>query len=96
MSPAQLIFGRPLADFLPSHPAAYTLHPHWSDQIDRRQRCLQDQQDNQTQRYNFGTRPLPLLDVGQHVVIQNKTKRHYNRWDRYGTILETLLSYRQY
>ena len=37
MSPAQLLFGRALADFLPVNPDAYQLHPYWCENINKRQ-----------------------------------------------------------
>ena len=43
MSPAQLLFGRALADFLPVNPQEYQLHPYWQAQVDL---CQQRRQLN--------------------------------------------------
>ena len=92
MSPAQLLFGRALADFLPANPSAYQLHPHWTEQIQRTQKQRLNHHSKVEQRYNFGTRMLSPLAVGQQVVIQNQSTK---RWDRSGTVTE-ILPYRKY
>ena len=95
MSPAQLLFGRPLADFLPMNPKAYSLHPHWVEQLKLREKAVAASQERTKQQYNRTAHPLKPLKVGQRVVIQNKTKRHYNKWNRTGTIVAAL-PFRQY
>ena len=87
MSPAQLLFGRALSDFLPVNPKMYRLHPYWTQQIqtNRRNRCHRLKKT--ASRYNFGTTKLKPLQVGQAIVVQNMVSK---RWDRYGTILKVL------
>ena len=87
MSPAQLLFGRTLVDFLPTNPKAYQLHPHWAEQVAITQQNRSLHHQGITQRYNFGTRTLSPLTVGQRVVIQNHSTK---RWDRSGVIKEVL------
>ncbi len=87
MSPAQLLFGRALADFLPVNPKAYQLHPHWRRQTEQSQRTRHDQLMRSASRYNFGTTKLRPLRPGQTVAVQNPVTR---RWDRFGTILRAL------
>ena len=87
MSPAQLLFGRQLADFLPVNPKEYQLHPYWIEQMKKRRVQRSIQVGKQAKRYNIGTRTLQPLVVGQHVIIQNQTTR---RWDRTAVILEVL------
>ena len=95
MSPAQLLFGRPLADFLPANPSAYNLHPHWIEQSNQRLKSLKHTHHQLTTRYNSTAHTLKPLSTGQHVAIQNKSLRNHNRWDRQGIVVATL-PYRQY
>jgi hypothetical protein len=87
MSPAQLLFGRALADFLPVNPKEYQLHPYWTEELNKRQTQRSVMQTRQSERYNIGTRKLKPLTAGQHVLVQHHTTK---RWDRHGIILESL------
>ena len=87
MSPAQLLFGRALADFLPVNPEMYRLHPYWSEQTQQSQSSRSLHLQKSATHYNFGTRELRPLETGQSVVIQNPVTK---RWDRYGTITQAL------
>ena len=89
MSPAQLIFGRALSDFLPNNPKAYQLHPYWADQVKRAQEARESHHKRLEKRYNFGTRNLKPLNVGQNVVIQDQVGSS-RRWNRFGVIIESL------
>ena len=92
MSPAQLLFGRSLPDFLPVHPKLYQLHPYWIRQVKKNRLNHYSRLQKTAMRYNFGTRSLRTLRVGQSVVIQNPSTK---RWDRHGLILK-VLPYRKY
>ena len=92
MSPAQLLFGRCLPDFLPVNPKLYELHPYWNQELQDNRRNRNLRLERTALRYNFGTRILPPLKVGQNVSIQNPSTK---RWDRYGTVLK-ILPFRKY
>ena len=92
MSPAQLLFGRTLADFLPVNPSLYKLHPYWAQQSDSNQHGRTLRLDKAASYYNRGTRQLKPIPVGQTVVIQNPVNK---RWDRYGVVTQ-VLPYRKY
>ena len=79
MSPAQLLFGRALADFLPVNPKAYQLHPHWATQVQKSLTSRTLYHSKLAKRYNIGTRNLKPLAKGQTVRIQNCTAK---QWDR--------------
>ena len=87
MSPAQLLFGRELADFLPVNPKAYKLHPHWEDQVKTSQRNRLERHKQLTQRYNSRTRKLQPLTVGKKVLIQNMVTK---RWGRPAVVIEVM------
>ncbi|MEL6732207.1 MAG: hypothetical protein AAFP83_13850, partial [Bacteroidota bacterium] len=87
LSPAQLLFGRPLADFLPVNPRAYQLHPHWKQEIQKHQMVKSQHHADLASRWNRGTRHLKPLAVGQEVALQSPTTK---RWNRTGRIIEKL------
>ncbi|MEL6804973.1 MAG: hypothetical protein AAFO91_14455, partial [Bacteroidota bacterium] len=92
MSPAQLLFGRALADFLPANPKAYELHPYWAKRVKdyRRQRHLNHRK--MASRYNVGTRRLGELTIGQTVSVQHHVSK---RWDRTAVVIG-ILPHRRY
>ena len=92
MSPAQLLFGRALADFLPVNPREYQLHPYWQAQVDLSQQRRQLQHQSVAKRYNVGTRELRPLAPGGTVYVQNPATK---RWDQSATVIE-VLPYRKY
>ena len=94
MSPAQLLFGRALVDFLPMNPEAYQLHPYWGEQVKKSLEIRKSHQKKMIERYNFGTRSLKTLRVNQRVLVQDQTGRS-KRWNRYGVIV-SCLPYRKY
>ena len=87
MSPAQLLFGRALADFLPVNPKLYCLHPYWAKQIDDSQSNRLSRLMKTASKYNLGTKQLQPLNIGQSVVIQDPTTK---RWNRFGVVLKVL------
>ena len=87
LSPAQLLFGRPLADFLPVNPRSYQLHPYWRREINKHQTSRAKHHTELATRYNRGTRNLPPLSTGQTVSLQSPTTK---RWNRTGSITEKL------
>ena len=87
MSPAELLFGRELADFLPVNPKSYQLHPYWERQIQRNNKQRTMRHKRLIDRYNVGTRELKPLSIGQLVIIQNPITK---RWDRFGTVLKAM------
>ena len=89
MSPAQLLFGRALADFLPNDPKAYQLHPHWAQEIEKHQHNRTLHHTKLSSRYNRDARDLQPLRVGQNVAMQDQSN-FTKRWNRTGTIVEAL------
>lgn len=90
MSPAQLLFGRALADFLPVNPKAYELHPYWIEEVEKKQLNRAAHHRNLAKRYNFGTRPLKPLQVGQTVAVQDLSHPSRRRWNRFGKVVKCL------
>ena len=94
MSPAQLLFGRALSDFLPVNPKAYQLHPHWTEQVTAANQSRELHHRKLASRYNFGTRQLRPLSINQKVLIQDQLHAK-KRWNRTGVVIQCL-PHRQY
>ena len=78
-SPAQLIYGRPIRDNLPTHHSIYQQKP--PDAFgDRRQEYREKVKD----RYDSRARDLPEFSAGTRVRVQDPRSR---RWERCGTVI---------
>ena len=88
-SPAQIIFGRNLRDFLPAPISRYKAQPGWLLLKDDRERALRKRALLNSARLAVGTRELKPLQVGDTVQVQNQVGNHPSRWDITGLIVET-------
>ena len=95
LSPAQLLFGNPLKDFLPAHPSYYTLHPKWLELRHYHSTNIRKRTENVRKHYDSTAHNLKPLTTGQQVFVQNKTKRSYNLWNQTGMVTQ-VLPHRQY
>ncbi|XP_068220014.1 uncharacterized protein [Palaemon carinicauda] len=81
-SPAQILYGRPLRTCVLAHPQSFS--EEWqakSEDCDRRAAARAEQVKLQ---YDQHARPLPKLEIGQTVRIQDPTS---NRWEKFGVIM---------
>ena len=88
LSPAQVIFGRPIRDFIPIHPGKYQPHGTWRDTLVNREVALRNRHMRAHERLSEHTRALPPLVVGDTVRLQNLLGPHPNKWDKTGVIIE--------
>ena len=88
LSPAQVIFGRPIRDFIPIHPGKYQPHGTWRDTLVNREEALRNRHMRAHERLSEHTRALPPLVVGDTVRLQNLLGPHPNKWDKTGVIIE--------
>ena len=101
MSPAGLLLGRQLRDFLPGSVLApplctfADLRPTWQDVAAWREKALCRRSTKDHERLCARTADLPPLSVGQPVLVQNQADNHPRQWDRRGTVVAALL-FRQY
>ena len=95
LSPAQVMFGRPLRDAFSfinrlekfSNP---NIRPAWREAWSDKEAALRQRFHRTSELLKEHARPLPLLKVGERCYIQNQTGNHPKRWDRSGTVVETL------
>ena len=72
ISPAQLIFGRPIRDFLPVRPGDFSPSEVWIDNREKRELAKRKRLIRGTERWSSRTRDLPQLAPGTRVLIQNQ------------------------
>ena len=101
MSPAELLLGRQLRDFLPGTALAPPLRTFsdlrrtWQDVAKWRENALCRRATADHERLQAHTSELPPLRAGQTVLVQNQTGNRPRQWDRRGVIVE-VMPFRQY
>ena len=92
LSPAQLVFGRPIKDFLPIKPGNFSPSEVWVDCREKRELAMKSRFARNLERWSEHTRNLSPLSLGQKVLIQNQhgAGKIARRWDRSGTVIENL------
>ena len=90
LSPAQILFGRPMRDFLPVKPSMYSPADVWVDNAEKRELALKKRLYRGLERWSEHTKSQGMLQPGQNVYIQNQrgVGKASKRWDRSGVILE--------
>jgi hypothetical protein len=88
MSPAMIVFGHCIRDFIPVRPGRYAPHQAWVNNADLRELALRKRHTRAEELLSEHTRALPPLRVGDHVRIQNQTGNAPRKWDRTGLVVE--------
>ena len=86
LSPAQILFHRSLRDAVPTRPSLLKPHRQWISAAKNRERVFERRNLNTSVRYNMFTKGLPVLAVGNNVMIQDFTNKR--RWNKTGRIVE--------
>ena len=92
LSPSQLVFGRPIRDFLPIKPGQYSPSDVWIDSRETRELALRNRFIRTSERWSTNTKDLRPLQPGTKVMIQNQhgAGKVSKRWDKTGLVLENL------
>ena len=90
LSPAQVLFGRPVKDFMPVMPGKFRPQEGWRMAQEDREKALRVRYHRGKEKWSEHTKILPKLSVGDRVLIQNQwgTPKVARRWDRSGMVLE--------
>ena len=90
VSPAEVLFGRPVKDFIPIQPYKFRPQEGWRLAQEDREKALRLRYCRGKEKWSEHTKKLPKLSVGNRVLIQNQcgTPKVAKRWDRSGVILE--------
>ena len=95
LSPAQIVFGRVLRDFLPLQPGKFQPRQEWRQAAEARAKAYSKRHVQKAEQLSRGSKSLPPLKRGYQVAIQNQTGNKPKRWDRTGVVVEAL-PYQQY
>ena len=101
LSPAEMLLGRQLRDFLPGKPVSTPvstsadLSRTWCEVSEWREMALSKRSTKAQERLTANTKELPTLGVGQSVLVQNQVGNQPRKWDKRGVIVE-VLPFRQY
>lgn len=93
ISPAEIVFGRPLRDCLPVKPDSQiftndNVRPIWIELWKKREDTLRTRFARQTEALATKTRKLPPLQIGDNCRIQNQHGQSPKKWDRTGKVVE--------
>ena len=92
LSPAQLVFGRPIRVFLPIRPGDFSPSEVWIDNREKRELAMRKRFLRGSEKWTEHTRDLPPLAPGSKVLIQNQygAGKIAKKWDKSGLVLENL------
>ena len=92
LSPSQLIFGRPIRDFLPIKPNQFSPSEVWIDNREKRELAFKHRLLRGAERWSQNTRDLKPLQVGEKVMVQNQhgAGKIAKKWDKSGLVVEDL------
>ena len=91
LSPAMILFGQALRDYLPSLECRYRPRKEWKIEADLREKLYAKRHAKMEERHNFGAKALPALAIGDTVVVQDQSDPHRpGKWTKTGTIVEVL------
>ena len=90
LSPAQIVYGRVLRDFLPLQPGKFIPRQEWRQAAEDRAAAYSKRVMQKAVDLSRGARQQVRLSVGQPVLIQdqNKASRTYKQWTRTGTVVQ--------
>ena len=87
-SPAQMVFGRQLRDFIPSLLYKFAPAKDWITTQEYRERTLAKKRESDGLKWSAKTRHYGELDIGTPVAIQNQTGSNPTKWDKTGVVIE--------
>ena len=88
LSPAQVIFGRQIRDFLPIKPGNLELHPEWRLTLEQREQALSRRHSRRRHDLLEYMRHQEPLKQGETVMVQNQVGNKPLRWDRTGVVTD--------
>ena len=90
LSPAQIIFGHQLRDFIPVKPGQFKPRQEWILTYEAREKALSKRHLLKQEVLTEHSKELPPLKVGDVVSIQNQRGNNPLKWDRSGVVVEVL------
>merc|ERR1719320_402506 len=90
MSPAQIVFGRYLRDFIPVVNDKYEPKQEWAMVKEYRERALARRLDRDGAVLEKHTKKLDMIPIGHAVAVQNQKGRFPKKWDKTGVVVENM------
>ena len=92
MSPSQLLFGRPIRDFLPVKPGQFSPSEVWIDCKEKRELAMRKRVLRGAEKWSEHSKDLPSLAIGSRVLVQNQygAGKISKKWDKSGLVVEDL------
>lgn len=90
LSPAQVVFGRTLRDFLPCSPGKYQPRPEWRITAEQRELAHARRHVKTGEALSLGSKQLSPLIEGDLVSVQDQSGTTPRRWSKTGKVLEAL------
>ena len=90
ISPAVMLYGRPIRDHLPALLSTHTIRREWTEIRDLREAAMAKRHMRNEQFYNRGTKQLSELNIGDSVQVQNQHGSLPRRWHTTGRVVEKL------
>ena len=94
-SPAEIVFGRQIRDFIPVKLGNYIPCHTWIGTMHNREAAFRQRHAKEVEVLSAHTKVLPQLKVGDHVRVQNQVGNNPRRWDKTGVVIE-VRQYDQY
>ena len=90
LSPAQVVYGRYLRDFIPVVNDKYEPKQEWALVREYRERALARRLDRDGARLEQYTKKQKIIPVGDAVAVQNQAGRFPKKWDKTGVVMENM------
>ena len=90
MSPAQIVYGRYLRDFIPVVNDKYEPKQEWALVQEYRERALARRLDRDGAILERHTKKLDTVPIGHAVAVQNQKGRFPKKWDKTGVVVENM------
>ena len=96
LSPAEILFGRPLNDSLPVLDKSHCvfennqIHDHWHQAWAAKEAALRSRLVHSCESLEEHSKELEPLQIGDSVFVQNQysSSKNFKRWDKQGTVVE--------
>ena len=90
LSPAQVVYGRYLRDFIPVVNDKYEPKQEWALIQECREKALSRRLDRDGARLERYTKRQKIIPIGDAVAVQNQTGRFPNKWDKTGLVMDDM------
>jgi len=90
LSPAQVVYGRYMRDFIPVVNDKYEPKQEWAMVREYREKALKRRLDRDGARLEQYTKKQKFIPIGNAVAVQNQAGRHPKKWDKTGVVVENM------